>query len=93
MSAYSPLQIVLAIWSLVTLIYILLFVYRSIVGAKEEDSLFLSAGESHMAAEQREIMKRVHKLDPITRIFGFAALGMTVILAGVWGYGVFRQLF
>jgi hypothetical protein len=93
MSAYSPLQVALVIWLAVTLVYVLLFVYRAIVGAKEEDTLYLSAGESRMAEEQRQIMQRVHKLDPITRIFGFAALGMTIVLAGVWGYGVFRQLF
>lgn len=93
MSSYTPLQLTLAIWLIVTLIYALLFVYRSIVGAKEEDSLYLSAGESRMAEEQRVIMQRVHKLDPITRIFGFAALGMTIVLAAVWGYGIFRQLF
>jgi hypothetical protein len=93
MSAYSPLQVALVIWLAITLVYVLLFVYRAIVGAKEEDTLYLSAGESHMAEEQRQIMQRVHKLDPITRIFGFAALGMTIVLAGVWSYGVFRQLF
>jgi hypothetical protein len=93
MSAYSPLQVALVIWLAVTLVYVLLFVYRAIVGAKEEDTLYLSAGESRMAEEQRQIMQRVHKLDPITKIFGFAALGMTLVLAGVWGYGVFRQLF
>jgi hypothetical protein len=93
MSAYSPLQVALVIWMAVTLVYVLLFVYRAVVGAKEEDTLYLSAGESHMAEEQRQIMQRVRKLDPITRIFGFAALGMTVVLAGVWSYGVFRQLF
>ena len=93
MSAYSPLQVVVVIWLAVTVIYIALFVYRSIVGAKEEDSLFISAGESHMAEEQRLIMQRVHKLDPITRIFGFATLGMTIVLGAVWGYSVFRQLF
>jgi hypothetical protein len=93
MSAYSPVQVTLAIWLAVAGVYILLFIYRAVVGAKEEDSIYLSAGESRMAEEQRQIMQRVHKLDPITRIFGFAALGMTVVLAGVWGYGVFRQLF
>ncbi len=93
MSAYSPLQVALVIWLAVTIVYALLFVYRAVVGAKEEDTLYLSAGESRMAEEQRQIMQRVHKLDPITRIFGFAAAGMTVVLAGVWGYGVFQQLF
>ncbi len=90
---YSPLQITLVIWLAVTIVYVLLFVYRAVVGAKEEDTIYLSAGESRMAEEQRQIMIRVHKLDPITRVFGFATLGMTIVLAGVWGYGVFRQLF
>lgn len=93
MSMNSPLQITLVIWLAVTLVYVLLYVYRSIVGAKEEDSLYLSAGESRMAEEQRVIMQRVHKLDPITRIFGFACLAMTIVLAAVWGYGIYRQLF
>jgi hypothetical protein len=93
MSAFSPLQITVALWAIVTAVYLALFVYRAIVGAKEEDSLFLSAGESHMAAEQREIMQRVNKVQPATRMFGIAALVMTIVVAGVWGYSVFRELF
>jgi hypothetical protein len=93
MSAYSPLQIVLVIWAVVTIIYAVLFLYRSIVGMKEEDNLYLSAGESRMAAEQREIMKHINKLEPLTRGFGWGALGMTVVLGGMWGYSVFRVLF
>jgi hypothetical protein len=93
MSAFSPLQITVVLWAIVTGIYLALFVYRAIVGAKEEDSLFLSAGESHMAAEQREIMQRVNKVQPATRMFGIAALVMTIAVAGVWGYSVFRELF
>lgn len=93
MAGYSALQITLAIWGVVTIIYAVLFLYRSIVGMKEEDNLYLSAGESRMAAEQREIMKHINKLEPVTRGFGWAALAMTVVLAGMWGYSVFRVLF
>lgn len=93
MSAYSPLQIVLAVWAVITIIYAVLFLYRSIVGMKEEDNLYLSAGESRMAAEQREIMKHINKLEPVTRGFGWAALAMTAVLALMWGYSVFRVLF
>jgi len=93
MSAFSPLQITIGIWGLVAIIYIALFVYRAIVGAKEEDSLFLSAGESHMAAEQREIMQRVSKVEPATRAFGIATAAMTVVVIGMWTYSVFRELF
>jgi formate hydrogenlyase subunit 3/multisubunit Na+/H+ antiporter MnhD subunit len=93
MSTFSPLQITIGIWALVTIIYIALFVYRAIIGSREEDSLFLSAGESHMAAEQRQIMQRVNKVDPATRAFGIAAAAMTVIVIGVWAYTAFRELF
>jgi len=93
MSTLTPLQVTIAIWALVTIIYIALFVYRAIVGAKEEDSLFLSAGESHMAAEQRQIMARINKVEPATRAFGIATAVMTVVLMGVWAYSAFRELF
>jgi len=93
MSGFSPLQIVIALWAVVAVIYAALFVYRAVIGAKEEDSLFLSAGESHMAAEQRQIMQRVSKVEPATKTFGIATLVMTVVVIAVWGYSVFRELF
>ena len=93
MSAFSPLQITIGVWAVVAIIYLALFVYRAIVGAREEDSLFLSAGESHMAAEQREVMQRVNKVEPATRAFGIATAAMTVVVIGMWGYSVFRELF
>lgn len=93
MSAFSPLQVAIVLWGIVTIVYVALFLYRAIVGAKEEDSLFISAGESHMAAEQRQIMQRVNKVEPATRAFGIAAAVMTVVVVGVWGYSVFHELF
>jgi hypothetical protein len=93
MFGYSPLQITIGLWALVTIIYAALFLYRAIVGAKEEDSLFISAGEAHMAKEQRQIMDRVNKIEPATRAFGIAAAVMTVVVLGAWGYSVFRELF
>ena len=64
MATFSPLQVTLVIWMAVTLVYVLLFVYRSIVGAKEEDSIYLSAGESRMAEEQRVILEARPQAEP-----------------------------
>jgi Fe2+ transport system protein B len=88
----SPIEIVAAVWGAVVIVYLVLFLYRSVVGMKEEDTLYLSVGEERMAAAQREVMKRIMKLESYTHKAGYAALAMSVILAGMWIYGVARQL-
>jgi len=93
MSSLSPLELALTAWAVVAGIYLLLFLYRSIVGMKEEDTLHLSAGESRMEDEQRDVMKRIHRIEPITKGFGWATLALSVLLAGAWGYNAYHQLF
>jgi hypothetical protein len=93
MSGFTPIEIVATVWAAVAIIYLALFLIRSVVGMKEEDTLYLSAGESKLAEEQKEVMKTIHKWDSATHKFGYAALVMTVVLAGMWGYSVIKQLF
>jgi len=88
----SPIEIVAAVWGAVMIVYVALFLFRSVVGMKEENTVYLSVGEERLAAEQREVMKRITKLDSYTRKAGYAALAMTVVLAGMWVYSVARQL-
>jgi len=93
MSLSSPIEIVAAIWGMVTIAYFALFLFRSVVGMKEEDTLYLSVGEERLAAEQREVMKRIYKLDGYSKKIGYAALTMTIVLAGMWVFNVARELF
>ena len=88
----SPIEIVGALWAAVVIVYLALFLFRSVIGMKEEDTLYLSVGEQRMAAEQREIMKRINKLDAYSRKIAYVALVMTVLLAGMWVYSVARNL-
>jgi len=88
----TPMGIVAAIWGVVTILYFALFLFRSVVGMKEEDTLYLSVGEERLAAEQREVMERITKLDFYSQKLGYAALGMTVLLAGMWVYSVIKIL-
>ena len=88
----SPIEIVTAVWGAAVIVYLALFLFRSVVGMKEEDTLYLSVGEQRMAAEQREIMKRINKLDGYSRKIGYTALAMSVLLAGMWVYSVARNL-
>jgi predicted RND superfamily exporter protein len=88
----TPIEIVAIIWGIVTAAYVALFLYRSIVGMKEEDTLYLSAGEARLEAEQREVMKHITKLDSYSHKIGYTSLALTVILAGMWIYSVAREL-
>ena len=89
----SPIEIVTGIWGVVTIAYLALFLFRSVVGMKEENNIYLSVGEQRLAAEQVEVMKRITKLDSYTHKLGYAALAMTVVLAGMWVVSVARELF
>ncbi len=89
----SALEIVGIVWAVLAALYLGLFLYRSVVGMKEEDTLYLSEGESRLAQEQKEIMKNIDKLDSVTHKTGWAALAMTVVVAGMWVYSVVRNLF
>jgi len=87
----SPLEIVAVVWGVVVAVYLLLFLYRSIVGMHEEDTLYLSAGETRLEAEQRQVMKQINKLDSYSRKIGITALVLTAVLAVMWLYSVARS--
>jgi hypothetical protein len=89
----SAIEAVAVIWGIAVALYLVLFLYRSIVGMHEEDTLYLSAGESRLAEEQRVVMKQIHRLDSYSRKIGWFALAMTVVLAGMWVYDVAKNLF
>ena len=88
----SPIEMVATVWGAVAIVYLALFLVRSVIGMKEENTVYLSVGEERLAAEQREVMKRITKLDSYTHKAGYAALALTVILAGMWIYSVARNL-
>lgn len=88
----SSTQVVIVLWAIVAVCYVVIMVFRSIVGQKEDDSLFLSAGEARMEAQQHNVVKRMTKLDSYSHWIGAVALTFTVILAGMWIYSVLKNL-
>ncbi len=86
MPTLSLLTILTIAWAAVTIIFLSLLLYRSLVGMKEEDVLVLSAGESKLEAEQKEIQARLHHIQPYLRGFGWTSAALLVVLAGIWIY-------
>ncbi len=92
MSMSSPLMIILTIWAVIVAGYIVLLFVSSFVGLREEDTLYLSAGETNLAAEQQQVQKRIARLAPLKRGFAYGSLAMTVVLAGAWIVSVVHEL-
>ncbi len=83
----TPLTVMLVIWGIVTLVFIGLVIYRSLVGMREEDQLFL--GSSVLEGQQREIVAKLDRITPYLKGFGWASAGLLLLIGGFWVYQAF----
>ena len=54
-----PVFYLLIAWGIVTAVFVVLLVWRSVLSSHEDDQIFLDAAEEHMAREQRELVARM----------------------------------
>jgi hypothetical protein len=76
------LKWLLIAWGIVTGILIVLLIYRSTLTMKEDDQLFLDESSSGMAAEQRELIAKVNKINPLVKVLGTSSGLMMLVIAG-----------
>jgi len=67
-------------------VLVILMIYRGTLEMHEDDQLFLSEGESHMAKEQEELLIKMGKIEPIVKWLSVASVAMLLIMAGLWVY-------
>jgi hypothetical protein len=89
----SSLTILWIIWGAITVVLVALLIYRSLIGMKEEDQIFLGPAEASLENEQREIVKRIQRLSPYIIGFGFASAASLVTIGGLYTYPVLKELF
>jgi hypothetical protein len=65
-----------------TAILIILLIYRGTLTMKEDDQLFLDESSSGMAEEQRQVMVKVKKVNPLVKVLGATSGVMFLIIAG-----------
>jgi hypothetical protein len=86
MSGISPLMWILFVWAAVTVIFVVLMIYRSLITMREDDQLFLNPAQTFMEAEQKAIQRRLGQIRPYAKGFGFASAGLAVAVVGLWVY-------
>ena len=80
----STLEFVLILWVAVSVLFIGLLMYRSLIGMKEEDTLILSAAETKMEQEQRQILIKLSKIRPYLLGLGWTSGVLLVAVLGLW---------
>ena len=80
----SPMLLGLLIaWGVVTIAFITLCIYRSVLGLREEDQLFLEKGEDGMARDQAILIAKIEKLSKPIWILGVIAGVLLLAIAGI----------
>ncbi|HKV23545.1 MAG TPA: hypothetical protein VJN93_03040 [Candidatus Acidoferrum sp.] len=77
---------VLIAWGVVTAVFMLLLIRRSVLASHEDDQIFLDGAQDHMAREQREIVAKINMLSRPLLTSGIASGVLLLLLAGMWLY-------
>jgi hypothetical protein len=82
----GPFLYLLITWGVVTAIFLLLVIWRSVLASHEDDQIFLDAAEEHMAKEQRELVIKINKLSSPILTSGIMAGVLLLAIAGIFVY-------
>jgi hypothetical protein len=80
------LLILLICCGVALLLWIALIVYRSFLESREDDQIFLDKAEESLARQQRELVARINKVNPLIRTFLILWIVLAVASAAVWIY-------
>jgi len=83
----TPLLIGLFVaWAVVTAIWVVLMIYRGVVGMREEDQVFLHKGEESLVREQKEVVSTLRHLSPYLLWSGVLSIVLLLVMVGHWIY-------
>jgi hypothetical protein len=82
----GPMLYLAIAWSVITVVFIALMIWRTLLTSHEDDQIFLSKGEDYLAREQQELIKRITALARPILATGFASGGLLLLIVGMYVY-------
>jgi hypothetical protein len=86
MSGASLLTALAAVWAAVTVVFIVLMIWKTFVGMKEEDSIVLDEKEAAQARAKEKFIEKMQRITLLTKRFGLASLALLVVTGALWIY-------
>jgi hypothetical protein len=71
------------LWGGLTLVLVVLLIYRGTLTMHEDDQLFLDSAEDHMQKEQQELLLKMNKITPWVRVLGACSALLIFVIAGI----------
>jgi uncharacterized membrane protein len=86
-SLHPPYLVYLLIaWGVITAVFMVILIWRSLLTNREDDQIFLDASEEHMAAEQRALVAKITALSRPLMVTGIVSGMLILVIAGLWLY-------
>jgi hypothetical protein len=86
-SVFTGPMLYLAItWAAITVIFMALMIWRTLLTSHEDDQIFLSKGEDYMAREQQELIAKITRLARPIMTTGIASGGLLLLIVGIYVY-------
>ena len=82
----TPMMMLLILLGVMLACLTVLLIYRSTLEMHEDDQLFLSSGESHMAKEQEDLQLKLGKVEPAVKWLSAACGVVLLTIATMWVY-------
>lgn len=78
------MQALLMLWGGLTLVLIVLLIYRGTLTMHEDDQLFLDSAEAHMEKEQQELITQMNKITVWVRVLGTCSVVLIMLIGGIF---------
>jgi len=82
----GPFLYLLIVWGVITAVFLVLLLRRTLLASHEDDQIFLDSSEDHMAKEQRELVAKINALSRPIMGTGILAGVLLLVIAGLWLY-------
>jgi uncharacterized membrane protein len=80
----------LLIWAVVTVILVVLFIYRGTLETHEDDQVFLDAAEERMAEDQRVLVTKIDKVTKPIHFFMALSGALLAVIAAIWIWQIYK---
>lgn len=86
MEPSSILRLLFSTWGIVTIVLVVLLIYRAMLSSKEDDQIFIDEAEHLHSEEQHVIVARMTRLR--TPIIALTAISVVLLLSSIslWVY-------